>query len=97
MILGACTRWFNDQALLVGWTVGIVVGTAMAAAVNPTYPLQFAGFTFPSHTALYTVILNIVEAIVLTPVFNALGAAAHTIRPYRRLRLPRVRWLRHLR
>jgi SSS family solute:Na+ symporter len=74
VILGAYTRWFNDWALLVGWALGIVVGTAMAAAVNltPTYPLQFAGFTFPGYTALYTVILNVVVAIVLTPVFNAM-------------------------
>jgi solute:Na+ symporter, SSS family len=50
VILGAYTRWFNDLALLVGWTVGIVVGTAMAAAVKltPTYPLQLAGYTFPA-------------------------------------------------
>jgi SSS family solute:Na+ symporter len=76
VILGAYTRWFNDWALLVGWALGIVVGTAMAAAVNltPTYPLQFAGYTFPGYTALYTVILNVVVAIVLTPVFNAVTA-----------------------
>jgi solute:Na+ symporter, SSS family len=76
MILGAYTRWFNDWALLIGWAVGIVVGTGMAAAVNltPTYPLQFAGYTFPGYTALYTVILNIVVATVLTPVFNAISA-----------------------
>ena len=41
-MLGAYTRWFNDWALLVGWAVGIVFGTAMAVAVNltPTYPLH---------------------------------------------------------
>lgn len=75
VILGAYTRWFNDWALLVGWAAGIVVGTAMAAAVNltPTYPLQLAGYTFPGDTALYTVILNLVVATVLTPVFNAIS------------------------
>ena len=76
VILGAYTRWFNDWALLVGWAVGIAFGTGMAAAVNltPTFPLQLAGYTFPGYTALYTVILNIVVAIVLTPVFNAMSA-----------------------
>ena len=76
VIFGAYTRWFNDWALLVGWIVGIAVCTGMAAAVNltPTYPLQIAGFTFPGYTALYTVILNIVLAIVLTPIFNAIAA-----------------------
>jgi SSS family solute:Na+ symporter len=48
----------------------------MAAAANltPTYPLQLAGYTFPGYTALYTVILNILVTIVLTPVFNAIAA-----------------------
>src|SRR5277367_5339976 len=76
VILGAYTRWFNDWALLAGWAAGIASGTAMAAAANltPTYPLQFAGYTFPGYTALYTVILNILVTIVLTPVFNAIAA-----------------------
>jgi SSS family solute:Na+ symporter len=76
VMLGAYTRWFNDWALLVGWFVGTAVGTAMAYAVNwtPTFPLALSGFTFPGYTALYTVILNLAIAIVLTPVFNALSA-----------------------
>jgi solute:Na+ symporter, SSS family len=76
VILGAYTRWFNDWALLVGWAVGIAAGTAMAAAANltPTYPLQIAGYTFPGYSALYTLILNVVVTIVLTPVFNAMAA-----------------------
>jgi SSS family solute:Na+ symporter len=60
----------------VGWLVGIVAGTAMAASMNftPTYALSFAGYTLPVYTALSTVVLNLVVAIVLTPVFNALLA-----------------------
>jgi SSS family solute:Na+ symporter len=47
----------------------------MAVAVNltPTYPLAIGGFTFPGYTALYTVILNLLVAIALTPVFNAMN------------------------
>ena len=75
VIGGAYTRWFNDWALFVGWAVGIVLGTWMAVAANltPTFPLQIAGFTVPGYTALYTVILNLVLAVVLTPVFNAMA------------------------
>jgi SSS family solute:Na+ symporter len=75
VMLGVYTRWFNDWALLVGWAVGTIAGTTMAAAVNlmPTYPLAIGGFTFPGYTALYTVILNLLVAIVLTPVFNAMS------------------------
>jgi SSS family solute:Na+ symporter len=76
VMLGAYTRWFNAWALLIGWAVGTGAGTAMAVAPNLTvsviYPLAFAGYTFPGYTAVYTVILNLAVAIVLTPVFNLL-------------------------
>lgn len=76
VMLGAYTRWFNDWALLLGWAAGIASGTAMAVAMNltPTYPLVIAGYALPGYTALYTLILNLVVAIVLTPVFNAMKA-----------------------
>jgi solute:Na+ symporter, SSS family len=76
VMLGAYTRWFNDWALLVGWAVGTAAGTAMAVAahLSPTYPLAIGGYIFPGYSALYTVILNLVLVVVLTPVFNALSA-----------------------
>ena len=76
VMLGAYTRWFNDWALLIGWAAGTIAGTAMAFAtkLTPTFPLELAGFTFPGYTALYTVLLNLFLAIVLTPVFNMLRA-----------------------
>jgi SSS family solute:Na+ symporter len=76
VVLGAYTSWFNGWALLVGWAVGTIAGTAMAIAVNltPTYPLHIAGYVFPGYTAFYTMILNITLVVVLTPLFNALSA-----------------------
>jgi SSS family solute:Na+ symporter len=78
VMLGAFTRWFNSWALLVGWAVGIATGTLMAIAEHlaPTYPLNIAGYGLPGYTALYTVILNVVVAVVLTPVFNAISSGA---------------------
>jgi SSS family solute:Na+ symporter len=75
VMLGAFTRWFNDWALLIGWAVGTAVGTTMAVAVNyaSSYPVTFAGYMIPGYTAFYTVVLNLVIAIVLTPLFNAAG------------------------
>jgi len=72
VMLGVYTRWFNDWALLIGWIAGMVAGTAMFVAANltPTYPLTFAGFSFPGYAALYSLVLNLVVAIALTPLFN---------------------------
>jgi SSS family solute:Na+ symporter len=76
VLLGAYARWFNSWALLVGWAVGTFVGTAMAihSDLKPTFPLEFSGYTFPGYTAFYTVVLNLVLVVLLTPVFNALGS-----------------------
>jgi solute:Na+ symporter, SSS family len=76
VLLGAYTRWFDDWALLVGWAAGTGAGTWMAYAtkLTPTFPLAVAGYTFPGYTAFYTLVLNLVLVIVLTPVFNAMRA-----------------------
>ena len=76
VMLGTYTRWFNAWALLVGWAAGTIAGTGMAIAAHltPTFPLAVAGHLFPGYTAFYTVILNLVLAIVLTPLFNMLSA-----------------------
>jgi len=78
VIVGLYTRWFDDWALLLGWAVGIASGTWMAVAVNfgAAYPLKIAGFSMPGYTALYTVILNLIVAVVLTPVFRAIAGGA---------------------
>ncbi len=77
VIIGLYTRWFHEKALFIGWLVGIVAGTAMAAAqgFSPIYPLVIGGLSLPSYTAFTTLVLNFAVAIVLTPVFNALGGA----------------------
>jgi SSS family solute:Na+ symporter len=76
ILFGIYTRWFNSWALLLGWAIGTCTGTWMAFAVNlaNTYPLSIGGHVFPGYTALYTVILNLIVATVLTPIFNAMSA-----------------------
>jgi SSS family solute:Na+ symporter len=76
VMLGAYTRWFNAWALLAGWAAGTFAGTAMAVASNltPTFALKVGEYTFPGYSALYTIILNLLIAVVLTPLFNALSA-----------------------
>jgi solute:Na+ symporter, SSS family len=76
VMLGVYTRWFNDWALLIGWAVGMTVGTAMAVAVNfaATYPLTIGGFTVPGYAALYALVLNLVVAVVLTPALRSISS-----------------------
>jgi SSS family solute:Na+ symporter len=76
VMLGAYTRWFNSWALLLGWAAGTCTGTAMAVASNltPTFALEVGEYTFPGYSAFYTIVLNVLIAVVLTPLFNALGA-----------------------
>jgi SSS family solute:Na+ symporter len=76
VMIGVYTRWFDSWALLVGWAVGTFAGTAMAVAANlaSTYPLTIGGYSMPGYSAFYTVLLNVVVAALLTPVFRALGS-----------------------
>jgi SSS family solute:Na+ symporter len=76
VMLGVYTRWFNDRALLVGWAVGMTTGTWMAFAseLKPAYALHLAGWTFPGYTALYTLALNLLLVVVLTPLLRSRDA-----------------------
>jgi SSS family solute:Na+ symporter len=47
---------------------------AIAADLKPTFPLAFAGWTFPGYSAMYTVVLNLLLVLLLTPLFNAITA-----------------------
>jgi SSS family solute:Na+ symporter len=77
VMLGAYTRWFNSWALLAGWAVGTFAGTAMAIStkLTPAFSLTLGGHTFPGYTAVYTVILNLAVASILTPLFNGASAS----------------------
>ena len=84
VLFGLYTRWFNAWALLCGWAVGTVTGTWIAASLNfiSIYPLVVAGYTLPGYTAFYTVVLNLVVAIILTPIFNMVSvfrSGDHTV------------------
>src|SRR5579859_6549017 len=73
IVVGLYTRWLHRWALLFGWAVGMIVGTAMAVSQNfsSVYPLNLFGSVIPGYAALYAVIVNMVLSVVLTWVFNA--------------------------
>jgi SSS family solute:Na+ symporter len=78
VMFGLYTRWFNSWALLVGWVVGTVLGTYIAATngFKPTWPLSIHGFGIPGYTALYTLILNVAIAALLTLLLRGLKRGA---------------------
>jgi SSS family solute:Na+ symporter len=78
IVIGLYTRWLHRWALLIGWAVGMIAGTAMAVSQNfaSVYPLSIGGTTMAGYAALYSLILNFVVAVVLTWVFNAASAPA---------------------
>ncbi|HEU4498108.1 MAG TPA: sodium:solute symporter, partial [Sphingomicrobium sp.] len=75
ILLGLYTRGFNPMALLLGWAAGTLTGTYMAAmqAFKPIFPLEIFGVTLPGYAALYSVLLNFLIAIVLSPLFDLLA------------------------
>ncbi|HEV2654080.1 MAG TPA: sodium:solute symporter, partial [Ktedonobacteraceae bacterium] len=70
--LGLYTRWFNRWALLVGWAAAMVAGTTLfiVAGNKPSYPI----LGVPLYTAVSALVLNLLLAIILTPLFEAIGA-----------------------
>lgn len=78
VFLGLFTRWFNRWALLVGWAIGTLLGCAMFIASNYTsviYTVKIGSFGLPPMYAAFTsVVVNLILAVVLTPVFQLIGA-----------------------
>ena len=74
VIFGLYTRWFHRWALLAGWLVGMVLGTAMAASQHFTsiFPLRIGASTYPAYSAFYAFIANVIVAVVLTVVLRAM-------------------------
>lgn len=78
VVVGLYSRWFHRSALLVGWAVGMIVGTAMAVSQNfaSVYPLQLGGATISGYAAFWALILNFGLAVLLTWVFEAMKLPA---------------------
>jgi solute:Na+ symporter, SSS family len=76
VFLGLYTNWFNRWALLIGWAVAEVLGTIffVAAGLKSVYVISIGGLTFPGmYIAFSMIILNLLLAIILTPIFNGIG------------------------
>jgi SSS family solute:Na+ symporter len=81
IVVGLYTRWLHRWALLAGWAVGIVYGTAAAyhqkSAATQHFGGSLATFPFTStkvYIAFSALVLNIVVAVVLTLILRAIKA-----------------------
>lgn len=75
ILLGLFARGFNANALFLGWVAGTALGTYMAATrgfVSSIYPLEIFGVTLPGYAALYSVLVNFLVAVALSPVLDRL-------------------------
>lgn len=78
ILLGLYTRSFNAMALFSGWAAGTAIGTYMAATQgfsSSIYPLAVFGITLPGYAALYSVVVNFLVALLLSPLFDRFGGA----------------------
>jgi SSS family solute:Na+ symporter len=80
VVLALYTRMLHGWALLIGWAVGIGLGTWMAWTLDfkgAIYPLSMFGTTVPCYIALSSLLVNIVVAAVLSVIFNATASDRH--------------------
>jgi solute:Na+ symporter, SSS family len=76
LIGGLFTRWFHRWALLAGWFAGMIFGTLAAYNVSSATASHWAGssdieFGHTVYIGLTALILNLVIAVVLTPILKA--------------------------
>jgi SSS family solute:Na+ symporter len=71
--------WLTGWSLLVGWLVGMVVGTWMVASLGfagSVFPIHIFGITIPCYIALASGALNLLVAVALAPLFRAAEVGA---------------------
>lgn len=81
IIFGLYTRWFHRWALFLGWLVGMIIGTGMAAAESfktSIYPLHIGHSVYLAYAGVWAIIVNIVIVVVLSVLFNALNISNGT-------------------
>lgn len=74
IIFGLYTRWFHRRALFAGWVAGMAVATYMPIhnKFHPVYALPLGSSVFQGYVALFALVANLIVAIALTLVLDAL-------------------------
>jgi SSS family solute:Na+ symporter len=71
IIFGLYTRWFRGSALLVGWAVGMMVGTYLAWTPTAWVPVHPVFGWFVAYNGLIAVTLNIAVSAMLSLVLRS--------------------------
>ncbi|MDE2289124.1 MAG: sodium:solute symporter [Burkholderiales bacterium] len=69
IVLGLYTRVLDSRGLLLGWLVGIVAGTWMAASLHlksSIYTIHLGGMAIPGYAAVWSLAINIVVAVAVS-------------------------------
>ena len=77
IVIGLYTRWFHRFALIIGWVVGMAYGTIEAYRTPGGGQEHFGAstsvvFGHVTYIAVTAVALNLIVAVLLTPVFRAI-------------------------
>ncbi|MFI9024654.1 sodium:solute symporter [Streptomyces sp. NPDC053560] len=73
--LAPFTRWFHHRALLVGWAVGMAVGTGMTVRggfASVTY-VGIGPVGLPVYVAVTALVVNLLVAVALTVLLDRIG------------------------
>jgi solute:Na+ symporter, SSS family len=73
LVLGLYIRMLNGWALLLGWVVGMGLGTWMASTTGfkaAVFTITIGGMNIPGYIGVYALAANIVVSLVLSPLFR---------------------------
>jgi len=76
IVLGLYTRFLDHRGLLAGWAVGIVSGSWMAISLQlkgSIFAIHVAGLAIPGYAAVWSLLLNIAVAVVVSIAVRAIG------------------------
>jgi len=76
IVLGLYTRFLDHRGLLLGWAVGIISGTWMAITLQlkgSIFAIHVGGLAIPGYAAIWSLILNITVAVVVSLLVKVTG------------------------
>jgi SSS family solute:Na+ symporter len=85
VVLGLYVRWLNRWALLGGWIVGMLVGTAMAISQNfaSIFPLSVNGLIVPGYAAFWAFLANLAVTVAISLAVLLVSHVRRLISPIR--------------